>query len=103
MDKRYILQDHEAVPVTDYIEWTKSFNGNRHVCDTTINGVRISTVFLGIDHSFCGGPPLLFETMVFGGQLDQEMDRYTTWEQAEYGHKAMVDKVKATFLDVTNA
>ena len=51
-------------------------------------------VFLGLDHSFGSGPPLLFETMVFGGPLDEEMDRYTTWDEAEAGHKAMVKRVQ---------
>jgi len=56
---------------------------------------RISTVFLGIDHSFgFGEGPLLFETMVFNGPLDGEQDRYSTWDEAEAGHKAMVERVK---------
>ena len=31
--------------------------------------VRVSTVWIGIDHNFWnpGNPPLIFETMVFGG------------------------------------
>jgi hypothetical protein len=37
-----------------------------------------------------GGPPLIFETMVFGGSKDGEMDRYSTKEEAEKGHEAMV-------------
>jgi hypothetical protein len=35
----------------------------------------------------------LFETMVFGGPLNGEMDRYATWDEAEAGHKAMLDAV----------
>jgi hypothetical protein len=31
--------------------------------------------------------------MVFGGSLDQEMDRYCTWEEAEIGHDMMVQRV----------
>jgi hypothetical protein len=57
--------------------------------------VSVSTVFLGIDHSFNrDGPPLLFETMVFGGHLDQQMDRYATLEEAEAGHVRWVDRVR---------
>ncbi len=56
--------------------------------------VYISTVFLAIDHSFGDGPPLLFETMVFGGELDQSQERYSTWDEAEAGHKAWVERVK---------
>jgi len=32
--------------------------------------------------------------MVFGGEWDQETDRYSTWKEAENGHKKMVKKVK---------
>lgn len=39
--------------------------------------------------------PLLFETMVFGGPFDQEMARYSTWDEAEAGHKKMVKRIKA--------
>ena len=55
----------------------------------------MSTVFLGLNHAVSeNGPPLLFETMVFGGQLDSEQERYTTWEEAELGHSAMVARVQ---------
>lgn len=61
--------------------------------------IMISTVFLGLDHRWSGGPPLLFETMVFNGPLSEEQDRYTTWEQAVAGHKAMVERVKQAMVE----
>jgi hypothetical protein len=80
--------------------WAEGFEkDNRHVADETIGGVRVSTVFLGLDHSFDGGRPLLFETMVFGGALDQEQRRCTTWDEAEKMHAAMVERVKAAIKD----
>ena len=91
----YTLKGKTPIPVDDILKWAKSFeNQDRRVAKTMIGKVRVSTVFLGIDYSFGEGPPLLFETMVFGGALDQEEDRYCTWEQAETGHKKMVEKVK---------
>lgn len=90
----YILEGHKPVK-TDLIAWANWFStAERHVEDEMIGDVRVSTVFLGLDHSFGSGRPLLFETMVFGGPLDQEMARYTTWEEAEEGHKIMVDRAK---------
>jgi hypothetical protein len=74
----------------------KWFEGaNRHVGDTGITSeCRVSTVFLGIDHRFHGnGPPLLFETMIFGGPLDQEQWRYS-WDDADVGHRAAVRKAR---------
>jgi hypothetical protein len=61
----------------------------------TSSGVRVSTVFLGINHGFADETSLWFETMVFGGDLDGEQDRYETWEEAEVGHAAMVARVLA--------
>ena len=74
--------------------FSKVFGRNRTVAKDKIGDVEISTVFLGLDHQFGKGRPLLFETMVFGGELDQEMDRYSTYEEAEKGHKFMVKRVK---------
>lgn len=56
--------------------------------------VSVSTVFLGLDHNFTdSGTPLLFETMAFGGQHDQEMRRYHTWEEAETGHRLFCEQL----------
>ena len=89
----YRLDDqHQPVAVTDILEWGRWFEtADRHVADTRLDdGVRISTVFLGIDHQFGDGPPILFETLIFGGPHDQEMFRYATWAQANAGHTEVV-------------
>ena len=54
---------------------------------------RVSTVWLGLNHAFDDGPPLIFETLVFGGPLAVTMERYTTLEQARAGHEVMVRRV----------
>ena len=96
MSDHYILRGHEAIPA-DAMEWAIWFEkADRRVAHDEIGEAHVSTVFLGLDHNFFGGPPLIFETMVFGGPLDQEQDRYSTWDQAEAGHAAMVERVKAT-------
>jgi hypothetical protein len=42
-----------------------------------------------------GNPVVLWETMVFGGKLDQEQDRCSgSREQAEAMHARMVERVK---------
>ena len=93
--EHYILtDDHKTTPV-DALEWDKYFEtSDRRVALDNVGDVRISTVFLGLDHSFGYGPPLLFETLVFGGELDKEMERYTTWDEAVKGHKVMVKRVE---------
>lgn len=68
--------------------------------DTTIGEVHVSTVWLGMNHRFGNGPPLIYETMVFGGALDQEQERYEAREAAAAGHERMVRLVQ-TEIDVT--
>lgn len=83
-----------AVDVVTWGRWFGSIN-NRRVGEDIIGNARVSTVFLGIDHNFLDtGDPVLFETMVFGGPLDQHSLRYCTWKQAEKGHAATVAEVK---------
>ena len=95
MSGNYILEGKKAVQVGDTIEWAQKFESqDRVVAKDNVGETKISTVFLGLDHQYGDGEPLLFETMVFGGELDQEMDRYSTWEEAEEGHKTMIEKVK---------
>lgn len=92
---KYILEGKKAVECGNIIEWGKWMeSANRVVAQDKVGKVRVSTVFLGLDHSFVGGVPLLFETMVFGGKLNQEQRRYTTWEESEMGHKKMLKKIK---------
>lgn len=103
---RYILKDREPVPADDLMVWARWVNATLgqdacRVAKTTIGDVEVSTVFLTIDHNWLGGAPLLFETMVFGGTLDQEQERYSTWEAAERGHAAIVARVMAAKVDDT--
>jgi hypothetical protein len=54
-----------------------------------IGNVKVSTVFLGLDHNYSlDGPPLLYETMIFGGEHDQYQERYATRDEALAGHRA---------------
>jgi hypothetical protein len=97
MRGHYILNDdHEAVEVDDIIQWARAFESSvRRVAQDTISGVRISTVFLGLDHGW-GSTPQLFETMIFGGEYDEHQVRYETWDEAVTGHKAALEMVQAT-------
>ena len=93
----YILDGHQTVREPDLLKWAAWFESNmdkRHVADEQIGDSRVSTVFLGLDHQFLDGAPLLFETMVFSGPLDGKQDRCETWEQAEAQHAAMVAMVE---------
>lgn len=92
MSEKYILDaDGKPVLCEDLMTWSKWFEtADRNIAKTEIGDVSISTVFLGLNHSFNDGPPIVFETMVFGGEHDGEMQRYVTKEQALAGHDKMV-------------
>ena len=64
MSDTYILNGHEPVPC-DMETWARWFEAaDRQVADTMQDDVRVSTVFLGLDHGF-GRRRELFETMLF--------------------------------------
>lgn len=90
----YILHDDHTITSTDdVLEWARWFEvrDNRRVALTKARfGATVSTVFLGIDHNWGDGPPLIFETMVFGGPMDENQVRYSTYEEALRGHDLMV-------------
>ncbi len=88
----YVLNGHEAVPTDDRLAWARMLEDKmaRSVAQSDEGDAHISTMFLGLDHQYGDGPPLLFETMIFGGEHDQATWRYTTWEEAVAGHEHAV-------------
>jgi hypothetical protein len=67
---------------------------DRHVADDMVGLVRVSTVWLGLNHNWGEGPPLIFETMVFGGVHDEDQWRYPTEAAALAGHDQVVTMVR---------
>jgi len=84
-----------AKSLTDWAIWFETA-AERVVAKDSIGDSTVSTVFLGLDHNYYhDGSPILWETMVFGGKLDEEQDRCSgSREQALAMHKAMVERVK---------
>lgn len=87
MNGCYIFNaQREPEPCHDLMTWAKAMDADRTVARTTANGVTVSTIFLGLDHSFGGPVPILYETMIFGGPHDGYQERHTTREKAHAGH-----------------
>jgi hypothetical protein len=85
----YRLVGKRIVPCHTLEVWgTWMESKDRIVARTDVEGLlQVSTVFLGLDHNFYGkGPPILFETMIFGDGVDGYQTRCSTWEQAEQMH-----------------
>lgn len=93
---RYYAKD--GTPIT-FDEWCKSTTDEtKRVALTELPGKgRVSTVWLGLNHQYGDGPPLIFETMVFpeGSWSEDDCDRYSTLAEAEAGHARMVEKWRA--------
>jgi hypothetical protein len=86
-----------------YREAEEIFRSPERILEQTTlpNGLFVSTVFLVIDHSWRDGPPVLWESMVFGleprkrpaigsGRRTLDMRRYSSAEDAREGHKELV-------------
>lgn len=61
--------------------------------------VFVSTVFLGSDHSFGHGQPVLWETMVFIDGEDVFQTRYTSRDAAIRGHRRAVQEHGGQILE----
>lgn len=89
MGGRFFRLDGKRVVECDTVlQWGRMMERfDRTVRKSRKDGVEVSTVFLGIDHRFVNdGPPLVFETMIFGGEYDGYQIRYPSWGLAVRGH-----------------
>lgn len=100
-----------AVDLMTWANWFEQDMQNRRVAFTMIDPdlpVYVSTVFLGLNHRFGDGEPLLFETMafvpsdrvnLFGRTVERDehptvpQQRYATYAEAESGHAEIVAEV----------
>lgn len=100
--RTYRLIDRKVVPCS-LKEWGETWYADRPVAHDIVGDARVSTVFLGIDHRFFGdGPPLVFETMIFGGPANESQFRYSSYDEALDGHRTCVDELKAIQKEKTN-
>lgn len=70
---------------------------NRRVAHDQIGEADVYTSFLAIDHSFHQGlnrAPILYETMIFGGDHDGFQNRYAYRYQAEEGHQKIIQALR---------
>lgn len=95
--------DWNSLPIKQWEYHFKNYFFSKHVAEDFINKWRISTIWLGLNHShFSNSNPIIFETMIF--KEDEEMPdnedfqhyqkRYSTLEEAEEGHKRACEFVK---------
>lgn len=111
-DDLYILDAHGAPhqvrDLNEWAQWMTEHPEEQVVAQDHAEGprqppIRISTRFFGVDlrllPEFQPGPPVLWETMVFGGALHLTQRRYTSRADALAGHQAICQQVNATLRD----
>ncbi len=95
--------DGNPIHEPDLLAWARwyetadrSIGRDTFIHPSTGQEILVSTVFLGLDHSFFGTAPVLWETMIFwpGSKNDGDQLRYTSRAEAVAGHVAMVEQVK---------
>ena len=79
-------------------EWPELLRDENYkiVAQTNVaDGIFVSTVWLGLDHNFRGGRPLIFETMAFSREGESMYcERYSTLAQAEKGHRRLLRQIE---------
>ena len=95
-DYYYVLDDDgNPKEEPDIIKWGVWFGATeRHIGEDKIGDVMVSTVFLGLNHNFGTGEPVLWETMIFGGVHDEYQERYFSKDDAMVGHRKAVELVR---------
>lgn len=105
----YKLAGISVVPcdMREWAEWCADVGPARRVAVTELrvlgesidsDPIRVSTVFLGIDHGFgMSQVPIVFETMVFGGRSDLYQDRCCFWGEALDMHRKAIELVKENY------
>ena len=82
-----IYYDYDGKPITSLLEWHYLFREPRHVGKDEHGDILVSTVWLGLNHRFGPGKPLIYETMIFKGEHDEYTMRYSSYDEAKAGHR----------------
>lgn len=92
MSDKYVLVGKKAVKWDGSFEdWCMQVIGHQHhVAYTDFKDGYVSTIFLGLANPIFGGPPRVFETMIFGGAEHGYQVRTSTWNEAEEAHGVAV-------------
>lgn len=106
--KHYILdKDGETLIEAGPLRYVDFMASKDRFTKTTLLGgdgnnphVKVSTVFLGLDHNWIASSyPIVWETMIFGGpeSIDERQWRYTSKAEALEGHEFAIQLVLKEF------
>ncbi len=100
MDRYYVLCGDRVRPEPDFRKWVawhaECYEKQRCVVRTPVKFGTVVTVFLGVNMALAeSDPPVLFETRVEGGWLNDQWERHATLDEARAQHEAWVARVRA--------
>lgn len=103
LELKRTYRDWNGKPIKMWEYMIKSFYLPKHVGDEVVNGWHVSTIWFGLDHNWSEhSRPIIFETMIFQThenpvhikELSDYLERYSTLEEAEQGHKKACEAVR---------
>jgi hypothetical protein len=100
MGRYYILRGDTVAEEPNFGNWAAwhagSYEKVRCIARTGVKFGAVQTIFLGINMALADTePPLLFETRVIGGWLNDQWEHYSTIDDAKAGHDAWVARIRA--------
>jgi hypothetical protein len=100
MARYFILRGEMVVEEPDYSVWAEWYEALyekvRCIASDQLHHCTVSTDFLAMSMGLnTGAPPLIFETRVRGGWLDDESERYATLNEARLGHQRWLERIRA--------
>lgn len=94
----WIIDNDGRIKQVDLLTWALWIekDENRVVKQECVGESMISTIFLGLDYNLAPtGPIILWETMIFGGPMNQYIERCAgNREQAEAMHQKVLERVR---------
>lgn len=117
----YMDRSGNAISMRDWVRLRHHLPNYIHIRTEDVGPYFVSTVWLGLNHSFGFGPPMIYETMVFAREIshheetetpwgtlpafdyhkDFDQRRYSTEEQAVAGHEAVVNEINLILAATT--
>lgn len=88
----------EPMGLTEWLRLFEDMEYRRVAWDVLPGDGHLSTVWLGLDHRYGHGPPLIFETMAFPNERYGDIqERYSTLEEALAGHARIMAELRARY------
>lgn len=99
MGRYFILRDGEVIEEPDYSTWfawfESAYKDVELIAESRLGASTVSTRFLALSMTLDqDSPPMVFETTVNGGWLDNRRERFSSLEEATAGHENWVRRVK---------